>query len=114
MGGETIDPSATRNSTTRSAIFATPSSGTAIVTRSAFCRKTGQVAIFNDGKYDYSLGPDDFKDMFLDGIEQSKTVHYEIVDSRTKGDEVHLRARHEYTDSFGSDQTVLPHLHAPT
>ena len=68
--------------------------------------QTGQVAIFNDGKYDYSLGADDFQNMFLDGIRQSKTTRYEIVDTRVRGDEVRLRARHEYTDSFGDEQTV--------
>ncbi len=68
--------------------------------------QTGQVAIFNDGKYDYSLGADDFQDMFLDGIEQSKTVRYEITETRVRGDEVHLKARHEYTDSWGESQVV--------
>ena len=69
--------------------------------------ESGQVAIFNDGKYDYSLGAADFQDMFLDGIEQSKTVKYEIIDSRFKGDEVHLRTRHEYRDSWDATQTVF-------
>ena len=69
--------------------------------------QSGQVAIFNDGKYDYSLGASDFGDMFLDGIEQSKTVKYEIVESRTKGDEVHLRTRHEYRDSWDATQVVF-------
>ena len=67
----------------------------------------GQVAIFNDGKYDYSLGASDFSDMFLDGIEQSKTVSYEIVESRTKSNEVRLRARHEYRDSWDATQVVF-------
>ena len=69
--------------------------------------RTGQVAIFNDGKYDYSLGVDDFQDMFVDGIAQSKTIRYEIIESRVKGNEVHLRARHEYTDSWGESQVVF-------
>jgi hypothetical protein len=68
--------------------------------------QTGQVAIFNDGKYDYSLGYQDFQDMFLDGIEQSKTAHYDIVESRTRGNDVTLRARHEYVDSWGNNQIV--------
>ncbi len=69
--------------------------------------QSGQVAIFNDGKYDYSLGADDFQDMFFDGIEQSKTVKYEILESQVRGDEVRLRARHEYTDSWGQNQVVF-------
>ena len=69
--------------------------------------QTGQVAIFNDGKYDYSLGAEDFQDMFLDGIEQSKTIRYEIIESKVRGDEVKVRARHEYTDSWGANQVVF-------
>lgn len=67
---------------------------------------TGQVAIYNDGRYDYSLGADDFRDMFLDGVEQSKTLKYEITESQFRGDVVHVRARHEYEDSWGQRQVV--------
>ncbi len=67
----------------------------------------GDIAIDNDGKYDYSLNPDDFQKMFLDGVEQSKTVHYTILEARTRGDEVRVRARHEYTDSWGQTQSVV-------
>ena len=68
---------------------------------------SGEVAIFNDGHYDYSLNPGDFEKMFLDGIEQSKTVSYRIEEARTRGDEVRIRARHEYTDSWGETQSVI-------
>ena len=67
----------------------------------------GDIAIFNEGKYDYSLNPDDFQKMFLDGIEQSKTVRYEIEEVRTRGDEVRIRARHTYEDSWGSEQSIV-------
>jgi hypothetical protein len=67
---------------------------------------SGQVAIYNDGRYDYSIGADDFRDMFLDGVEQSKTIKYEITEVQTRGDEVHIRARHEYEDSWGERQVV--------
>lgn len=66
----------------------------------------GQVAVFNQGKYDYSLAPDEFRKMFLDGVEASKTSRYEIVERSVRGDAVHVRARHEFTDSSGADQTV--------
>ena len=69
--------------------------------------EAGSVAIFNDGKYDYSLDAKDFQDMFLDGVGQSKTIRYEIVETRTKGDDVHLRARHEYKDSWDATQVVF-------
>lgn len=67
----------------------------------------GDIAIFNDGKYDYSLNPDDFQKMFLDGIEQSKTTRYEIEEVRTRGDEVRIRARHTYEDSWGKEQSIV-------
>lgn len=67
----------------------------------------GDVAIFNDGHYDYSLNPDDFQKMFLDGVEQSKTTRYEILEVRTQGDEVRVRARHTYEDSWGDEQSVV-------
>ena len=69
----------------------------------------GQVAIFNDGKYDYSTSADDFDKIFLDGIEQSKTSRYEILEVRTQGDEVHVRSRHEFEDSWGERQ-VAEHM----
>ncbi len=67
----------------------------------------GDVAIDNDGKYDYSLNPDDFQKMFLDGVEQSKTAHYDILEARTRGDEIRVRARHTFTDSWGDEQSVV-------
>ncbi len=67
----------------------------------------GDVAIFNNGKYDYSLNPDDFQKMFLDGVEQSKTIRYEVEEVRTRGDEIRIRARHEYEDSWGKEQSVV-------
>lgn len=67
----------------------------------------GDVAIYNDGKYDYSLNPDDFEKMLLDGIEQSQTVRYEILEARTRGDEVRVRARHTFEDSWGKQQSAV-------
>lgn len=67
----------------------------------------GDVAIFNGGRYDYSLNPDDFQKMFLDGVEESRTIRYEILDARTRGDEIRIRARHTFTDSWDKEQTVI-------
>ena len=69
--------------------------------------ESGNVAIYNDGHYDYSLNPDDFQKMFLDGVEQSKTIRYEIQEVRRRGDEVRVRARHSYEDSWGQEQSVV-------
>lgn len=68
--------------------------------------RDGDVAIFNDGKYDYSLNADDFEKMFVDGVEGSKTARYEVVDTSTRGDDVRVRARHEFEDSWGEKQSV--------
>ncbi len=69
--------------------------------------QSGNVAIFNEGRYDYSLSPEDFLGMFLDGVEQSKTLSYEILEARRQGDEVRVRARHEYEDSWGARQSTI-------
>lgn len=68
---------------------------------------SGQVAIYNDGKYDYSLQADDFRKMFLDGVGQSKTSRYEILETRSRGDEVRVRARHTFEDSWGETRSVI-------
>ena len=67
----------------------------------------GEVAIFNDGRYDYSMSPDDFQKMFLDGIDRSKTIRYEVLEVRTQGDEIRIRARHEFEDSWGDTQSAI-------
>lgn len=67
---------------------------------------SGEIAIYNDGKYDYSLNSDDFRQMFLDGVEQSQTTKYEIIDVRKRDDEVRVRARHSFEDSWGEQRSV--------
>lgn len=69
--------------------------------------KSGPVAIFNDGKYDYSVDAANFREMFLDGVDGSKTVRYVVTEVRVRGDEAHVRARHEFTDSWGAEQSVV-------
>lgn len=68
--------------------------------------QSGRVAIFNEGRYDYSVNAADFREMFLDGVEESETVRYAVTGVQVRGTEVHLTAHHEYTDSWGTTQSV--------
>ncbi|RYG24695.1 hypothetical protein EON82_09845 [bacterium] len=67
----------------------------------------GDVAILNGGRYDYSLRPDDFQMMFIDGVERSRTVRYELLDVRIRGNEIRVRARHTYLDSWGQRRSEI-------
>jgi len=69
--------------------------------------KDGKVNIFTEGNYSYSLGADEFYDLYKDGIENVHTQHYSIekVETSEKGD-VRVLARHDYTDPWDQEQTV--------
>jgi hypothetical protein len=63
----------------------------------------GNVNIYLDNRYAYSLSPNDFYDLMLDGIENSRTRAYRIVDVRWSGSRfVRVSAEHEYLDAWGS------------
>ncbi|RYG45242.1 hypothetical protein EON79_13100 [bacterium] len=66
----------------------------------------GEVAIFNEGRYDYSLSADDFQKMLSDAVEDARTTQYSIQEARQRGDEVRVRARHTFTDSWGKEESV--------
>jgi hypothetical protein len=68
--------------------------------------RSGSIAIFLDGRYNYSLNPDDFYDLFMDVMENSRTRRYIVEDVRTSGGVTRVTARHEYLDSWGAQQTV--------
>ncbi|HWA81810.1 MAG TPA: hypothetical protein VG820_00140, partial [Fimbriimonadaceae bacterium] len=73
--------------------------------------QSGDVAIYMDGKYSYTLNADDFYDMFLDATQNTKTKRYQILRVETGHDEsnhdcVRVTARHEYEDPWGALQTV--------
>ena len=62
----------------------------------------GNVNIYVDGKYSYSLSSNDFYDTYVDGIESTKTDHYEIVDVKSNADgTAKVTAKHIYTDPWG-------------
>lgn len=73
--------------------------------------RNGNVAIYMDGRYDYSLNSDDFYDLYQDGIENVRTQHYEVIDSRFDGNN-HARvvARQDFTDPWGK-QTTIYHIY---
>jgi len=75
-------------------------------TASSLIPRSGSVAIFMDGKYNYSLNPDDFNDLFMDAVENAKTDKYVIESVRTNRGVARVVARHEYTDPSGDPQTV--------
>jgi hypothetical protein len=64
------------------------------------------VNIYQDGRYSYSLRPDDFYDMLLDGVENNRTSRYEVVETRSNGREARVVARHWFEDSWGNRTSV--------
>jgi len=66
----------------------------------------GNINIYVDGRYSYSLGPDDFQDMIADNIRTTRTERYEIVETRYSRDEAKVIARHVFSDSWGSESVV--------
>lgn len=68
--------------------------------------RSGSVAIYLDGQYNYSLNPDDFYDLFMDAVENAKTTRYMIEDVRYGRGVAKVRARHDYEDPWGRSETV--------
>ena len=71
--------------------------------------RDGRVNIYTDGRYSYSLGADDFYDLFTDGLYNNDTRRYEIVRVRmsNRGDSARVTARHETMDPWGNPQVVF-------
>jgi hypothetical protein len=59
------------------------------------------VHILMDGRYAYSLGPEDFYDLFMDAVENTRTVDYRVVDVKRTRDVARVIAEHEYEDPWG-------------
>ncbi|MBI1334633.1 MAG: hypothetical protein JST12_08415 [Armatimonadetes bacterium] len=66
----------------------------------------GRVAIFRDGRYDYSISADDFDDLIHDLSSNADTDRYRILETRTSRDSARISAVHEYTDQWGNRQRV--------
>ncbi len=65
---------------------------------------SGNVNIYTDGKYSYSLKSNDFYDTYVDGIESTKTDRYEVLDVKEGKDGTSARvvAKHVYNDPWGN------------
>ncbi|AIE86751.1 hypothetical protein [Fimbriimonas ginsengisoli] len=69
--------------------------------------RRGSVNIYTEGNYSYSLGADDFYDLYQDGMENVNTVRYQIVDvQRDRNGNARVLARHEFIDPWNQRQTV--------
>lgn len=66
----------------------------------------GNVAIYVDGNYSYSLNSDDFYDMFTDAVENTRTTRYDILSVQVNGNRARVNARHEYEDPWGRAVSV--------
>lgn len=66
----------------------------------------GDVHIFLNGRYDYSLSSDDYYDLMLDAIYSTYTRRYDVVSVQRYGREAEVTVRHEITDPWGRRQTV--------
>ncbi len=66
----------------------------------------GQVAIFRDGRYDYSIDSRDFDDLIHDLSSNADTNDYKILETRTSRDSARVSAMHEYIDQWGNRQRV--------
>ncbi|MDR3692387.1 MAG: hypothetical protein P4L46_23590 [Fimbriimonas sp.] len=69
--------------------------------------QNGNVNIYVDGKYSYSLAASDFYDTYVDGIESTKTDRYEILDVKSNPDgTARVVAKHMYNDPWGERKFV--------
>ena len=66
----------------------------------------GQIAIYRDGRYDYSIDTRDFADLLNDLSSNANTNRYRILETRTNRGTARISAVHEYTDQWGSRQRV--------
>ena len=68
--------------------------------------RSGQIDIFTNGRYDYSIDADSYYRLMLDGIYNSETRRYSIVSVETYRGSAEVVAKHEFSDPWGRRQTV--------
>jgi hypothetical protein len=71
----------------------------------------GQIAIFTDGHYDYSLSVGDFQNMLVDNATATQTRSYSIDRVRRRGEDATVQATHIVTNSAGGTDTVYHEYH---
>jgi len=64
--------------------------------------QSGNVHLYFDGNYGYSLDSRDFYDLYEDGIDNVKTVRYDIIDVQYNGRGARVTAKHDFVDSWGN------------
>ncbi len=68
--------------------------------------RNGEIDIYFDRRYSYSLETDEFYDLMLDGIMTTRTRRYEIVRVERNRNEIEIQARHDYVDPWGFNTSV--------
>ena len=68
--------------------------------------ESGKVAIYNDGKYMYSLTGHQFREMMIDNVHATKTDAFDVTAVRGQGDVAIVHARHTFADPEGGMDTV--------
>jgi len=66
----------------------------------------GQIAIYRDGRYDYSIDSRDFSDLLNDLSTNADTDRYRILETRINRGTARISAVHEYIDQWGGHQRV--------
>ena len=66
----------------------------------------GQIAIYRDGRYDYSIDTRDFSDLLNDLSSNANTNRYRILETRINRNSARISGLHEYTDQWGNRQRV--------
>lgn len=68
--------------------------------------RRGNVAIVIDGRYAYSLQPEDFYDTLMDATQNTNTRDYKILDVQYRKDVASVFARHDFDDPWGRRTSV--------
>jgi len=66
----------------------------------------GQVAVFADGQYEYSLNGPDFQNMLSDDVSAVDTTSFQITSVRAGGNWAVVHAAHTFQNTDGSTETV--------
>ena len=73
--------------------------------------RNGTVTLSVDGTISYGVRADDFYDMLMDAVMNSRTIKYEILKVKSNDDEAEVVAKHDYLDSWGNRQCVYHKFH---